>query len=243
MLKNINSRAFLPNSFTALNAFFGFLSIIYASQHKFDHAVVMIVIAAICDALDGILARLVNSSSRFGVELDSLADVISFGAAPAFLIYSSYLSRFGWIGIFLSSLPLIFGAFRLAKFNIMLEELEVKKDFRGLPVPLSALTISSYVYTFSDNPAIIWRPDYMLIALIILTAYLNVSSIRYNSLPKPNSFTLHQNIGLSLGVIVLIIVTLFTQGNALFFFFLSVVLFGIFRHLFILIRDYNNISG
>ena len=98
------TRSVIPNLFTAMNMFSGFLSIINASQGKYDYAAILIIIAAIFDALDGIMARLTKSSSELGVELDSLSDVISFGAAPAFLIYSTYLHDFNAAGIVISSL-------------------------------------------------------------------------------------------------------------------------------------------
>ncbi|MCK5087939.1 MAG: CDP-diacylglycerol--serine O-phosphatidyltransferase, partial [Melioribacteraceae bacterium] len=136
---NINlSRSLLPNSATALNLFSGFLSIIFASNNNFHLAALFIFIAAFFDLIDGLLARLTNSSSKFGVELDSLADVVSFGAAPSFLIYKSYLFQYDFIGILISSLILIFGAFRLARFNVQLENIKTKLDFNGLPIPVAA---------------------------------------------------------------------------------------------------------
>ncbi len=93
----------IPNLFTAMNMFCGFLSIVNASQGKFYYAAWLIVIASVFDALDGAMARLTNSSSELGVELDSLSDVVSFGAAPSFLIYATYLHQFNEIGILISS--------------------------------------------------------------------------------------------------------------------------------------------
>jgi len=89
------SKSYIPNTVTALNVFSGFISIIYAYQGDFYLASIWIFIAAIFDLSDGIVARLLNTSSEFGVQLDSLADVISFGAAPSFLLYSSYLKNMG----------------------------------------------------------------------------------------------------------------------------------------------------
>jgi len=144
-MKNINfSKAIIPNAFTAFNAVCGFLSIIYASQNEFRLAAMFIIAAAFFDLLDGIIARLLGTSSDFGVELDSLSDIISFGAAPAFLIYTGYLFQYDGLGIALSSLLLICGAFRLARFNVQVDDLKNKKDFKGLPIPISAVTYPDF---------------------------------------------------------------------------------------------------
>ena len=119
----------IPNLFTAMNMFCGFLSIITASNGNYNYAAWLIIIAAVFDALDGLVARLTKSSSELGVELDSLSDIISFGCAPAFLLYATYFYQFDNIGVILSSLPLIAGGFRLARFNVQLVGLE-KSFFR-----------------------------------------------------------------------------------------------------------------
>ncbi len=106
----------IPNLFTSLNMFSGFLSVISAANGNYNYAAWLILVAALFDALDGLVARLTNSSSELGVELDSLADIISFGAAPSFVMYKTYFYQFEAIGIVLSSLPLIAGGFRLARF-------------------------------------------------------------------------------------------------------------------------------
>src|SRR5512138_873466 len=89
----------IPNLFTAMNMFSGFLSIINTSEGKYNYAAWLIIIAAVFDALDGVMARLTKSSSELGVELDSLSDLVSFGTAPAFLIYRSYLYEYNAAGI------------------------------------------------------------------------------------------------------------------------------------------------
>src|SRR4030065_678458 len=120
----------IPNLFTAINMFCGFLSILSASEGNFNYAAWLIYIAAIFDALDGMVARLTNSSSELGVELDSLSDIVSFGAAPAFILYKTYLYQFDVYGIIIASLPMIAGGFRLARFNVQLVGFE-KSFFIG----------------------------------------------------------------------------------------------------------------
>ena len=137
----------IPNLFTSMNMFCGFLSIINASQGKFIYSAWLIIIAAIFDGLDGIVARLTNSSSALGVELDSLSDVVSFGAAPAYLIYATELFKLNVFGVIISSLLMIAGGFRLARFNVQLVGFN-KEFFKGLPIPTSALTIATFILTF-----------------------------------------------------------------------------------------------
>ena len=144
------TRSVIPNLFTATNMFCGFLSIITASNGNYNYAAWLIIVAAIFDALDGLVARLTNSSSELGVELDSLSDIVSFGAAPSFLIYATYLNKFDNVGIILSSLLLIAGGFRLARFNVQLVGFE-KSFFLGLPIPTAALTITSFVLAFYND--------------------------------------------------------------------------------------------
>ena len=100
--------------------------------------------AAFLDAMDGKVARFTKSSSKFGVEYDSLADVISFGFAPSFLIFSVYLKDMKMVGILISFLPLLFGSIRLARFNTQLKGFS-KDYFKGLPIPIAALTLTSFI--------------------------------------------------------------------------------------------------
>lgn len=178
------SRSIVPNLFTVLNIYFGFLSVIAASQEQFIPALWYIVISAVCDSLDGLMARLTNSASEFGVELDSLADVVGFGVAPSFLIYSLVLNSYGALGVLVSAAPLIMGALRLARFNVQLVGFS-KDHFTGMPIPLSALTIVSFILFF--GPEAIRAQEQLQYALLGLTAtcgVLMVSTVRYPVVPK-----------------------------------------------------------
>ena len=172
----------IPNLFTAMNMFCGFLSIITASNGNYTYAAWLIFVAALFDALDGIVARLTNSSSELGVELDSLSDIVSFGAAPSYLLYSTYFKQFDAIGIVFSSLILIVGGFRLARFNIQLVGFE-KSFFLGLPIPSAALTIASFVLAYYEN-GFSTLPADMIIPMVIILSYLMISNIRYETIPK-----------------------------------------------------------
>lgn len=230
--KNVRlSKNIFPNSFTALNLFFGFLSIIYSTNDEFFTAAIFIIIAALCDALDGIVARLTKTSSQFGVELDSLADVVSFGAAPAFLIYRSFLIDYDFIGIIICSLLLLFGAFRLARFNVQLTGFD-KKYFTGLPIPLSALTVSSLVI-FYDQQFDKGYFVYIIIPLLLLLAFLMVSNVKYDTLPKLSQMSAGRTTYITIILLAALAAVIYTKGKALFFIFLLFILYGLVKHFFL----------
>ena len=177
-----NKKSVIPNIFTSLNIFCGFLSIISVSNGKFINAAWLITIAAILDAFDGQVARLTKTDSSFGIEFDSLADIISFGIAPAVLIYKVYFESFGIIGIIISFLPLMCGGIRLARFNVLFGGKE-KVNFIGLPIPFAALSFVSFIifnYYFW-NELFLTR---IIIPQLVLVSALMVSKVEYWVLPK-----------------------------------------------------------
>ena len=225
----------IPNLFTAINMFCGFLSILSASEGNFNYAAWLIFIAAIFDALDGMVARLTNSSSELGVELDSLSDIVSFGAAPSFLLYKTYFFSMGTWGIIISALPLIAGGFRLARFNIQLVGFS-KSFFLGLPIPSSALTIASFVLAFYNDEFLKPISDFIT-PLILVLSFLMVSNIRYETLPKISLKSIKEKPYhfIFLIIAVILVATMYTKGLFLAFVFMIVI--GIFRHLFKLITS------
>ena len=235
MSKNPFSKSFIANTVTSLNIFSGFVSIIYASQGDFKMASIFIIVAAIFDTMDGIVARLLGTTSNFGVELDSLSDVVSFGAAPSFLVYKAYAFQFGIWGILVSSLLLVFGALRLARFNITIEDIKSKGDFTGLPIPLQAITISLLVFSFHNEEGLIEPFNYLIIPLVIILSLLMVSKIRYNAIPKLKNRKLKQKVFFFIILIVALFLVIVTNGQILFYIFISIILFGILRHVYYLI--------
>jgi CDP-diacylglycerol--serine O-phosphatidyltransferase len=178
------SRSIVPNLFTVLNIFFGFLSITLAVQGQYVQAAWYILLSAGCDALDGMMARLTRSSSEFGVELDSLADVVSFGVSPSFLLYSLTFHSFGTFGLLIAVVPLILGAIRLARFNVQLVGFS-KDHFTGMPIPLSALTLISFILFFRPEAIIANEQlQYALIGLTLACGILMISTVRYPVIPK-----------------------------------------------------------
>ena len=228
------TRSVIPNLFTATNMFCGFLSIITASNGNYNYAAWLIIVAAIFDALDGLVARLTNSSSELEVELDSLSDIVSFGAAPSFLIYSTYLNQFDNVGIILSSLILIAGGFRLARFNVQLVGFE-KSFFLGLPIPTAALTITSFVLAFYNDGFAKPYSD-LVIPLVVILSYLMVSNIRYESVPKFSLKGIKDKPFHFIFLIVAVILVLLMYTEGLFYTFILMILIGIFRYIYNSIR-------
>lgn len=172
----------VPNAFTMGNLFCGYFSVILTANQKFVQASWLIVAAAVLDALDGKIARLTKASSHFGVEYDSLADVVSFGIAPAFLAYNAVFINWGTIGLLIGFGPLVFGSVRLARFNIRLEGFD-KDYFEGLPIPAAAVTLATFiVFTSQIWEAIRWQKIFLFI--LIMVSVLMVTTIRYETLPN-----------------------------------------------------------
>ncbi len=230
------SRSIIPNLFTVLNIFFGFLCIINAMEGRFLLAGIYIFCSAICDTLDGFMARLTRSASEFGVELDSLADVVSFGAAPSVLLHALFLHAYGPLGMLVASSQLVFGALRLARFNVQLVGFS-KDYFVGVPIPLSALTLVSYIIWFGPEAIIAdTMLQHVFIGVVISCGLLMVSTIRYPVLPKPSLRYFREkpfSVVVVLGGLAVLIVT---KGRGLLFIFGGVVLSGVLLALWRLLR-------
>jgi CDP-diacylglycerol--serine O-phosphatidyltransferase len=238
-MRNIRiTRSIIPNLFTTLNMFSGFVSIIYSHERNFFEASILIIIATVFDALDGIMARLTKSSSEFGVELDSLSDLVSFGVAPSFLLYQLYLSQYNVTGIIISSFIMVAGGLRLARFNVQLVGFD-KPYFIGLPIPSSAITIASFVLIYNQNGKLIPPFGDFVIPLIIVLSLLMVSKIRYETIPKFSKKGIKER-PYSFGfVLISLIILIITNGKALFYIFVFIILLGILRYIFTMIFNKN----
>ena len=140
----------LPNLFTTASLFAGFYSIVQAMNGRYDHAAIAIFIALSLDGLDGRVARLTNTESEFGSEFDSLSDMVSFGVAPALVIYVWALQPLGKLGWIASFIYCTCAAVRLARFNVKLD-VDNKKYFSGLPSPAAATLLASFIWISFDN--------------------------------------------------------------------------------------------
>lgn len=230
------TRAVVPSLFTVLNMFCGFMSIIHSSRGEYINASWFIVLAAGFDSLDGVMARITKSSSEFGVEIDSLSDAISFGAAPAFLVYRMSLYQLEGIGILLSSLLMIFGALRLARFNVQLVGFD-KDYFSGLPIPASALTVASFTLNYySESAGLDPRAAAFLPWLSVVLGLLMVSKVKYDTLPRISRRALKKEPWKFVFAVLAVIVVFVTGGNAIFPLLLLFIVLGLVRYLVTSIR-------
>ena len=167
----------LPSLFTTGNVFCGFYAFVAVLNEQFYFAAWAIVAGMIFDGLDGRIARLTKTTSAFGEQYDSLADIITFGMAPAFLAYSWVLKPFGRLGWMAAFLFLLCAALRLARFNVTKPEIR-SEHFVGLPSPASAAVIASIVIAFEDLFATRMNP-FIMVMVVYALAFLMVSNIKY----------------------------------------------------------------
>ena len=189
---NINPLYVLPNLFTAGSIFFGVTSVMLSSNSLFEWAAWFIILSMIFDGLDGRVARLTNTSSKFGVEFDSLADIVAFGVAPAMLVYYyvptigtnySFAGTYGLYHILVCALFVVFGAIRLARFNITTSNIE-PNTFIGLPIPSAAVIVALWILLDLRYNFLMPHFGYTLLLLTFLVGVLMVSNIRYPNIKK-----------------------------------------------------------
>jgi CDP-diacylglycerol--serine O-phosphatidyltransferase len=171
----------IPNAVTVGNMFCGFLAIFYASSGRLEKAVIAILIAILLDGLDGRVARRLNATSKFGVEFDSFSDLVSFGVAPAVMMFHwAFQLLADEVGVAVSFLYALCAASRLARFNIASENL---KSFTGMPTPGAAAFIVAIVYTAPYQ-----HDSYLVVGLasvaLVVAAYLMVSTIEFMSIKQ-----------------------------------------------------------
>lgn len=169
----------LPNLFTAANFFCGFFSIIASIRGEWQNAAIAIIIGAFSDGLDGRIARLTKTQSRFGEEYDSMADLVTFGLSPAILMFQWALAPYGRIGWLATFMYATCAALRLARFNVMKQGNE-KRYFQGCPSPLAAGTVATAVLFYLELGFDAAKDVYML-AIMFLLATAMISTVRYRS--------------------------------------------------------------
>lgn len=181
----------VPNFVTTLNMFCGFYSVIAATQGDYITAAWALVAAGICDMLDGRIARMAKATSEFGVQYDSLSDLVSFGLAPAFLLYQWALAPYGRLGWLAAFLFMACGALRLARFNVTTDKLP-KNYFQGLPIPAAAGMVAAYVifhnatgWPFEESMGFFSRRVFALFLALSL-ASLMVSTVAFPSFKEAN---------------------------------------------------------
>lgn len=211
----------LPNVLTTFGLFAGFFAIILAIKGQYSDAAIAIFVAMLWDGLDGRVARLTNTQSEFGEQYDSMADLVSFGLAPALLMYFyafENLGKIGWIGAFIYTAA---GALRLARFNTQIG-IEDKRYFQGLPSPAAAALVAGMVWAKESLNIVSYDQYLPVISWVILVGagVLMVSNVRYYSFKEINlkgrsSFKL-----LLLATLILVVVTIWPSVILFLFFFI-----------------------
>ncbi len=235
----------LPNLITLLNLFAGFYSIVASLNSDYERAAWAILVASIFDVLDGWVARMTHTATRFGIELDSLSDVISFGVAPGILVYTWSLSSFGRIGWLGAFLLIACAALRLARFNVQMGSTE-KKHFTGLPSPAAALMIVTTVLAYEEIIEILVQmnlmrlaemagQDYWVLGLTCLVAGLMVSNITYHGLKEAN-LKERRPFGILVAIAVFLAVVAYHPAIVLFLVLILYVLTGLVEALYNLVR-------
>lgn len=196
----------IPSVFTLANLFFGIWSIVLASQGEFYRASWWIVIAGVFDMLDGMTARMGRAGSRFGAQLDSLVDLVSFGVAPAlllFFLHFSTLGPFAWVFVYAF---VVCAALRLARFNLSSGD-GVKRWFTGLPSPAAGMTLATYYpftqTTFYQTQLSEWGWNSLLVFLVIALSVGMVSNVQYPRMPRIGFRTVRGLLGLGFHLTVI----------------------------------------
>jgi CDP-diacylglycerol--serine O-phosphatidyltransferase len=178
----LHKRQVAPNLFTIFNLFLGFFAIVSSTQGRYVTAAWLIIVATVCDMLDGKIARATRGYSNFGIEFDSLADVVSFGVAPAVMIYLAQLNQLGAFGLVISFTQLAAGAIRLARFNTRTSGFVKSRFFEGMPIPSGATLLCSYVL-FSYHHWEAMRLPGISVLLVLVISVLMVSTIEFDAMP------------------------------------------------------------
>lgn len=229
----------LPNGFTLLNLFFGVYAIVSAARGEFYRAGVYVVLGGVADALDGRIARATRTGSRFGSELDSLVDAISFGLAPSMIMYFAVLNQQGndWIFCYIFTMCAVW---RLARFNVE-QAGRAKTHFHGLPSPAAGLTLATY-YWFSQTPlysetAIGNLPWHQMLRFIMIgLSFLMVSNVSYAAVPTIGFRSWREIMG-TLLIVGTIVGVIFFPPEFFFPALLGYVVYGLLRTVFLGLID------
>lgn len=234
----------MPNLFTLANLFFGFWAIVSISKNDFFLAAIMVLAAGVFDALDGVMARLIKSTSEFGAELDSLCDAVSFGIVPSYMLYKVYFYQFNELGVLFAALPALTGVLRLARFNIQVTGFEDKSYFRGMPIPSSAIIIISYIVFYHQANFLSDELKAILIfAVTFLTSLAMISTVKYDNLPRPTKKSFMQRPTIAIFFVIAVIGSLVSKGLLIFPFMMLYLIVSAIKHFVLwLLRKKNNID-
>jgi CDP-diacylglycerol---serine O-phosphatidyltransferase len=224
----------LPNSLTLCGMFMGFYSILSSLNGHYVNASYAIIIGMIFDGLDGWVARLTNSTTKFGIELDSLSDLVAFGVAPSVLLYKWALFPFNRIGWAAAFLFMACGALRLARYNVQMGSTE-SKAFTGMPIPAAATIVSSLVIFYHE----VWDAapgrNYYILLLTVVLAVLMVSTLKYHG-AKEIDFSRRKPFLVLVAIVVLLTLVVMHPPITLFIFAMIYLIGGILENIIVYYR-------
>lgn len=224
----------LPNTLTLCGMFCGFFAIMSAINGNFLNAAWAVLLANIFDGLDGWIARLTNTSTRFGIELDSLSDLVAFGVAPAVMMYKWALTPFGRLGWGAAFLFVACGALRLARFNIQTGA-PGPKSFKGMPIPAAATILSTIVIFYYEFRTGLPETNIFYPIITIILSLLMVSTLRYHGL-KEIDFREKKPFWFLIVFVLILFIMLIHPSTAIFIFAMSYLLWGIIENSVLFMR-------
>jgi CDP-diacylglycerol--serine O-phosphatidyltransferase len=224
----------LPNTLTLCGMFCGFYSILAALKGAYLDAAWAILIADIFDGLDGWVARLTHSTTRFGIELDSLSDLVAFGVAPAVMLYTWALAPFGRVGLAAAFLFVACGALRLARYNVQMGSTE-SKAFTGMPIPGAATIVATLVIFYHEVWETVPVKNYFILICTLLLAMLMVSTLRYHGAKELN-FRERKPFWILVAIVIVLVLIVMHPPIALFFFAMIYLIGGIIENIILYYR-------
>lgn len=224
----------LPNGLTLCGMFFGFISVLASIRGNFVNAAWFIMIATVFDGLDGWVARLTHSNSRFGIELDSLSDLVAFGVAPAVLLYKWSIAPFNRIGIAAAFLFTACGALRLARYNVQMGSTE-SKAFTGMPIPGAAMVVATLVLFYSEVERGIPDKNIFILLLTVALSLLMVSTLRFHGL-KELDFSRRKPFWILVAIVLGLVIIVIHPQIALFVFAMVYLAVGIVENVYLVYR-------
>jgi CDP-diacylglycerol--serine O-phosphatidyltransferase len=224
----------LPNTLTLCGMFFGFYSILSTFKGNYIHAAWAIMIAMIFDGLDGWVARLTHSTTRFGIELDSLSDLVAFGIAPAVMLYKWSLIPFGRVGWAAAFLFVACGALRLARYNVQMGSKE-SRAFTGMPIPGAATIVATLVIFYYEIWETAPNKNYFILFFTFFLAVLMVSTLRFHG-AKELDFSKRKPFWILVAIVVVLAIIIIHPEIALFIFAMIYLIGGIIENIVLYYR-------
>ena len=224
----------LPNGLTLCGMFFGFYAVISALNGDYPRAAWSILIATVFDGLDGWVARLTNTTTKFGLELDSLSDLIAFGVAPSLLLYTWTLAPLGRLGAGAAFLFVACGALRLARYNIQMVSTE-KMSFTGMPIPAAASIMATLVIFYHSLSSVPPAGSIMVFILTIVISLLMISTLRFHGV-KELDLRKRKPFWVLVFFVLIIFFILLHPPSALFFFAMAYLFWGIIENTYLIYR-------